>query len=907
MDFVTICATEYARPNETTRRLVADKRTLVIVESPAKAKTIGRYLGDGYDVLASVGHVRDLVQPKEVPAELKPTHGTFGVDIEHGFAPLYIETPRAKSTIADIKKALKNADELLLATDEDREGESIAWHLLEILKPKVPVKRMVFHEITKDAITAAVQSPRDIDMELVDAQETRRILDRLFGYQLSPVLWSKVGRGLSAGRVQSPALRLIVERERERRAFIAASYWDVAATLMTKKGESFDAKVTKLGDARLATGRDFDDNGALTTSATVLDESTARQLSEALAISAPTVASIESKPYTRRPAAPFTTSTLQQEAGRKLRLGSRDTMRIAQSLYQNGHITYMRTDSISLSAQAVTAARSQAAKLYGDSSIPASPRTYQSKVKNAQEAHEAIRPAGDVFKTPEEMRSVLSPDEFRLYDLIWKRTVASQMIDATGETVSVTMQVSVGALGTATMSAAGTTITVRGFLAAYEEGTDVERNDDDADESKIPALTVGDVLTVPQVEPKGHETSPPPRFTEASLVKALEERGIGRPSTYASIIGVLFERGYVTKRGTALVPGWTAFAVINLLERFYNDFVEYDFTAELENDLDRISTGELDREEYLKDWYFGSGDHKGLSNTCVDWKADIDAREMNSFPIGDGIVVRSGKYGPYLEIQGATDEEKRNVSIPDGLAPDELTLEKARELRDAPEPGSRAIGVSQDGSSMITARVGRFGAYIQESPIDPEIISGDEPVYTLPEYTPRKIKGKDPKPRTASLFASMDATTVDLETCIKLFSLPREVGIDPESEKSITAQNGPYGPYLKKGTESRSLDSEEQIFEITLEGALEKFAQPKYGSRSASSIKELEPDPTNGKPIKVKSGKFGPYVTDGETNATIPAGEVPDEISHERAVELLAERRARGPVTKTRRTTRAKK
>ncbi len=887
---------------------MADKRTLVIVESPAKAKTIARYLGDGYEVLASVGHVRDLVQPKEVPAELKPTHGTFGVDIEHGFTPLYIETPRAKSTIADIKKALKNADELLLATDEDREGESIAWHLLEVLKPKVPVKRMVFHEITKDAITEAVKQPRDVDMELVDAQETRRILDRLFGYQLSPVLWSKVGRGLSAGRVQSPALRLIVERERERRAFVAASYWDVAATLMTKAGESFDAKVTKLDDARLATGRDFDDNGTLTSGATVLDEATATRLSQMLSVAAPAVANIESKPYTRRPAAPFTTSTLQQEAGRKLRLGSRDTMRIAQSLYQNGHITYMRTDSISLSAQAVTAARAQAAKLYGDASIPTTPRTYQSKVKNAQEAHEAIRPAGDVFKTPDEMRSVLSPDEFRLYDLIWKRTVASQMIDATGETVSVTLQTPVGDLGVATLSAAGTTITVRGFLAAYEEGQDAPRNDDESEsESKIPALTVGDVVTVPEVHPKGHETSPPPRFTEASLVKALEERGIGRPSTYASIIGVLFERGYVTKRGTALVPGWTAFAVITLLERYYNDFVEYDFTAELENDLDRISTGEIKRQQYLKDWYFGSGDHAGLSNTCVDWKADIDAREMNSFPIGDDIVVRSGKYGPYLEIKGDGEDEKRNVSIPDGLAPDELTLDKARELRDAPEPGSRAIGISQDGSNMITARVGRFGAYIQESPVDPEIITGDEPVYTLPEYTPRKVKGKDPKPRTASLFSSMDPATVDLETCISLFSLPREVGIDPETEKPITAQNGPYGPYLKKGTESRSLDGEEQIFEITLEQALEKFAQPKFGSRSASSIKELEPDPTTGKPIKVKSGKFGPYVTDGETNATIPAGEVPEEVSHERAVELLAERRARGPVTKTRRTTRAKK
>lgn len=884
---------------------MADKRTLVIVESPAKAKTIAKYLGDGYEVMASVGHVRDLVAPKEVPAELKPTHGKFGVDIDNGFTPLYTETPRAKSTISEIKKALKNADELLLATDEDREGESIAWHLLEVLKPKVPVKRMVFHEITKDAISEAVKQPRDIDMPMVDAQETRRILDRLFGYQLSPVLWSKVGPGLSAGRVQSPALRLIVDRERERRAFVAASYWDVVATVSTIAGETFTAKVTKLADERLATGRDFDDNGRLTTGARILDEETAQALAKALEVSAPEVTSIDSKPYTRRPAPPFTTSTLQQEAGRKLRLGSRDTMRIAQSLYQNGHITYMRTDSISLSAQAIAAARSQAVALYGEGSIPPSPRTYQSKVKNAQEAHEAIRPAGETFKTPDQMRGVISADELRLYDLIWKRTVASQMVDATGETVSVTMTTPVGELGVATLSAAGTTITNRGFLAAYEEGHDQSREDDDDAESKIPTLSVGAVLTVPEVEPKGHLTSPPPRYTEASLVKALEERGIGRPSTYASIIGVLFERGYVTKRGSALVPGWVAFAVISLLENHYSDFVEYDFTAELENDLDRISNGELGRNDYLQHWYFGSGEHAGLVNTCVDWKAEIDARETNSFPIGDNIVVRSGKYGPYLECTNA-EGERRNVSIPDGLAPDELTLERAQELRDAPEPGSTAIGVSADGTSMITARVGRYGAYIVEQPVDPDILTGSEGVYTLPEWTPKVIKGKDPKPRTASLFKSMDPTTVDLETCIKLFSLPRTVGVDPESDKPITAQNGPYGPYLKRGTESRSLESEEQIFTVTLEEALAVFAQPKYGSRSASSIKELEPDPVSGKPIKIKSGKFGPYVTDGETNATIPAGEVPEEVSFDRAVELLADRRAKGPAKKPTRRSRAK-
>ena len=875
------------------------KNKLVIVESPAKAKTIAKYLGDGYHVLASVGHVRDLVQPKEVPAELKPTHGTFGVDINNGFTPLYIDTPRAKSTIADLKKALKDSDELLLATDEDREGESIAWHLLEILKPKVPVKRMVFHEITKDAIAAAAANPRDIDMPMVDAQETRRILDRLFGYQLSPVLWSKVGRGLSAGRVQSPALRLIVDRERERRAFVSGSYWDVAATAVTAASETFASKVTALDGVRTATGRDFDDKGVVRSSVTVLSEDSARALAAALADAPLTVASIESKPYTRRPAAPFTTSTMQQEAGRKLRLGARETMRVAQSLYQNGHITYMRTDSISLSAQAISAARAQAVQLYGESSIPASPRQYASKVKNAQEAHEAIRPAGDTFKTPEQMRSVLNSDELKLYDLIWKRTVASQMVDAVGDTVSVSMTAQPAGFGTTTLSAAGTTITNRGFLAAYEEGNDEVAADSD-DNVKIPALTVGQTLNARDIEAKGHETSPPARYTEASLVKALEERGIGRPSTYASIIGVLFERGYVTRRGTALVPGWTAFAVTTLLENYYSDFVEYDFTAELENDLDRISRGELDRKQYLQNWYFGEGDHRGLANACPDWKADIDARAVNSFDLGEGIVVRSGKFGPYLEVV-VDDGEKRNVSVPDGLAPDELTLAKAIELRDAPAPGSRAIGVSNDGENMIVARVGRYGPYIQEIPVDPEVITGDEPVYTLPPYEPStrgRAKGAEPKPRTASLFKSMDPATVDLETTIRLFSLPRVVGEDPESGKPITAQNGPYGPYLKRGTESRSLETEEQIFDVTLDEALALYAQPKFGSRSASSIKEFDADPTSGKPIKLKSGKFGPYVTDGETNATIPAGEVPEEVSFDRAVELLADRRAKGPAPK---------
>ena len=867
-------------------------KKLVIVESPAKAKTIAQYLGDGFDVQASVGHIRDLIEPKNLPPELKNgSLGKFSVDVENGFEPYYVVSDQKKKTVADLKRALKDADELYLATDEDREGEAIAWHLLEVLKPKVPVKRMVFHEITKDAINKAQQNTRQIDTALVDAQETRRILDRLYGYEVSPVLWRKVGPGLSAGRVQSAATRLVVDRERERLAFIAAGYWDLAATFAPAGEEDrFEARLTRIDGQRVATGRDFDDKGVLNPAARALDEATATALAASLKDKATwsSVSNVESKPYTRRPAAPFTTSTLQQEAARKLRFSARQTMSVAQSLYENGYITYMRTDSSSLSAQAINAARSQAVTLYGADSIPEKPRTYASKSKNAQEAHEAIRPSGETFRTPQQVGAQLRGNELRLYDLIWKRTVASQMADARGSTATVTIEARPAGTDTvALFSASGTVITFRGFLQAYEEGRDEERNTEgDAAEAKLPPLTAGQALDVREAEAKGHETSPPPRYTEASLVKKLEELGVGRPSTYASIISTIVDRGYVTPRGTALVPSWTAFSVVRLLEDFFGDLVEYDFTAGMESDLDRIADGEEDRVDWLKGFYFGNEGHRGLRNV-VDNLGEIDAKSINSVQITDDITLRIGKYGPYLEVHEEGEDPEatpRRVNLPQDLAPDELTAAKARELIDAPVQTDRVIGVNPENGKEVVAKDGRFGPYVTE--VDPE---PDE------EAAPAKKKAA-PKPRTASLFKSMDLAEIDLPTALKLLELPRVVGLDPESGEEITAQNGRYGPYLKKGTDTRTLPSEDAIFEVDLEGALEIFAQPKYGARRASSaLKEFEADPESGKPIRIKDGRFGAYVTDGVTNATIPRGETVEEVDFERAVQLLADKRAKGP------------
>jgi DNA topoisomerase-1 len=882
---------------------VSGTKKLVIVESPTKAKTIAKYLGDDYDVLSSVGHIRDLVEPRNLPPELKKgSLGKFSVDVENDFEPYYVVSDAKKKTVAELKKALSGANELYLATDEDREGEAIAWHLLQVLKPKVPVKRMVFHEITEVAIEAAINNTRDVDTALVDAQETRRILDRLYGYEISPVLWRKVGPGLSAGRVQSAATRLVVERERERLAFITANYWDLIAQLSPDSDtNSFESKLVRLDGKRIAAGRDFDDRGNLKGDAVCLDEKAAQTLADALRMPSTTIAvkTVETKPYTRRPAAPFTTSTLQQEAGRKLRYSARQTMSVAQSLYENGYITYMRTDSSSLSQQAITAARSQAVALYGADAVPEKPRVYASKSKNAQEAHEAIRPSGDAFRTPSSLQSTLRGNDFKLYELIWKRTVASQMADAKGSTASIT--ITAGEAPVAEFSASGTIITFRGFMQAYEEGQDEERNATaEPTEAKLPPLKEGQKLTLIEIEAKGHETSAPPRYTEASLVKKLEELGIGRPSTYASIISTIMDRGYVTPRGQALVPNWIAFSVVRLLEEYFGDLVEYDFTAGMEDDLDRIAGGTQNRVEWLKSFYFGDDKYRGL-RTVIDNLGEIDAREINSIRLSDDVTLRIGKYGPYLETPSDDPDKPRRINIPEALAPDELTLAKARELIDAPIIGDRVIGINPETGKEIVAKDGRFGPYVTELEPEPEAVP--EPVEEVDPETGEVKKAKKPKkvavikPRTASIFKTMDLDAIDLETALKLLSLPRVVGLDPETSTEITAQNGRYGPYLKKGTDTRSLTSEDLIFDIDVAGAVELYAQPKYGNRAASSaLKEFDADPVSEKPIKIKDGRFGAYVTDGTTNATIPRGETVDDIDFERAVQLLADKRAKGPV-----------
>ena len=889
---------------------MAAGRKLVIVESPAKARTIAGYLGPDYTVEASVGHIRDLPQPSELPAEKKKgPFGKFAVDVDNGFVPYYVVDPDKKKKVAELKRHLKDADELYLATDEDREGEAIAWHLLEVLDPKVPVHRMVFHEITREAIARALENTRSLDQALVDAQETRRILDRLYGYEVSPVLWRKIGPGLSAGRVQSVATRLVVERERERMAFRAAEYWDLTGTFaVTTPADaaargSFDARLVALDGKRVATGRDFDDVGALRARTTVhLDEAAATALVTALDGAPFTVASVETKPYKRRPAAPFTTSTLQQEAGRKLRMSSKQTMRTAQALYENGYITYMRTDSSALSGQAIAAARAQATELYGPEFIPASPRHYASKAKGAQEAHEAIRPAGDHFRTPAQVSRELSGDQFRLYELIWKRTVASQMADATGSTA--TVRLTAPAAGQeATFGASGTVITFRGFLAAYEEGRDVERYEDGDDDARLPQMAAGDDLTAADLAADGHRTSPPPRFTEASLVKALEERGIGRPSTYAATISVVQDRGYVTSRGQALVPTWLAFAVTRLLEENLGYLVDYDFTAQMEAGLDEIADGTVDRSAWLGRFYHGGEDNRGLADTVANL-GDIDAREVNSIEIGDGITLRVGRYGPYLEeaTEGA-DAAPRRTSVPEDLAPDELTVAKARELMETQPEGDQVLGIDPATGTTIVARSGRYGPYVTELLPEPELDPG------LTAAARKKALAAAPKPRTGSLLSTMQLATVTLDDALRLLSLPRVVGTDPATGEEITAQNGRYGPYLKKGTDSRTLPSEEAMFEVTLEEALALYAQPKRGRGAAATapLRELGEDPASGKPVVVKDGRFGPYVTDGETNATLRKGDEVESVTLERAAELLAEKRAKGPAKKPARKAPARK
>ncbi|WP_420710649.1 type I DNA topoisomerase [Agrococcus sp. SL85] len=879
-------------------------KKLVIVESPAKGKTIEQYLGEGYQVLASVGHIRDLVSPRDLPADLKKgAYGKFAVDVENGFAPYYVVSDEKKKTVTELKRALKDADELILATDEDREGEAIAWHLLEVLKPKVPVQRMVFHEITKDAIEQAKDSMRELNMPLVDAQETRRILDRLYGYEVSPVLWRKVRQGLSAGRVQSPTARLIVDRERERMAFVSAGYWSLSAQFEAE-GSRFGARLVRLDGARIATGSDFDDRGEIKGVRTVLDQAGAQALASELESTSFRVAGVESKPYRRRPSAPFTTSTLQQEAGRKLKLSAKQTMSVAQSLYEQGYITYMRTDSPSLSAQAIQAARKQATSLYGGASIPQTPRHYSGKSKSAQEAHEAIRPSGETFRTPSEVKGSLTPNEQRLYELIWKRTVASQMIDATGQTATITIASERTSRGVAEFTASGTVITEPGFLQAYEESKEDARYADEAPaeggqgEARLPDVAEGAPVGLAELERKDHQTTPPPRYTEASLVKALEELEIGRPSTYASIIDTIVRRGFVTVRGGALVPEWIAFSTMNLLEEHLGDYVDYDFTAEMLADLDRIADGELDRQAWLQGFYYGKGDRPGLHAT-VSELGEIDARAVNSIPVADGITLRVGQYGPYLEGTGPDGEVKR-ANIPEDLTPDQLTPEKAQELFEAEPVKDRVLGPHPETGLDVVVKDGRFGPYIEEA-LPVELDDEGKPV------APKKGKAA-PKPRRASIFKSMEPESIDLETALKLLALPRVVGVDPESGIEITARPGRYGPFLSKGDDTRSLDAEDQIFSITVEEAVERFAQPKYGARrQASALKEFDADPVSGKPVKVRDGRFGPYVTDGETNATIPRGEDVEAITFERAIELLQIKREKGPAKKPARKAPAKK
>ncbi|MEE6177088.1 type I DNA topoisomerase [Mycobacterium sp. 050134] len=900
------------------------RRRLVIVESPTKARKLAGYLGSSYIVESSRGHIRDLPRAAaDVPAKYKSEPwARLGVNVDHDFEPLYIISPEKKSTVTELKGLLKDVDELYLATDGDREGEAIAWHLLQTLKPNIPVKRMVFHEITEPAILEAAENPRDLDIDLVDAQETRRILDRLYGYEVSPVLWKKVAPRLSAGRVQSVATRIIVQRERDRMAFRSASYWDIVAQLDASVSDpqatppTFAARLSSVAGRRVATGRDFDSLGQLRKAdeVTVLDEASATALATALQGAQLTVASVEEKPYTRRPYAPFMTSTLQQEAGRKLRFSSERTMSIAQRLYENGYITYMRTDSTTLSESAINAARTQARQLYGAEYVSASPRQYTRKVKNAQEAHEAIRPAGDTFATPDAVRRELDGDEFRLYELVWQRTVASQMADARGTTLSLRIGGRAGDQDVM-FSASGRTITFAGFLKAYVETVDeLAGGEADDAESRLPQLTEGQRLAALALTPDGHATNPPARYTEASLVKALEELGIGRPSTYSSIIKTIQDRGYVHKKGSALVPSWVAFAVTGLLEQHFGRLVDYDFTAAMEDELDAIASGQERRTDWLNNFYFG-GDHGvadsvarsgGLKKLVGVNLEGIDAREVNSIKLFDDVqgrpvYVRVGKNGPYLErmVTGDPDDpsgerKPQRANLNDSLTPDELTLEVAEELFATPQEG-RVLGVDPETGHEIVAKDGRYGPYVTE--VLPKTDDDDDGSAGTPAKKGKKPTG--PKPRTGSLLRSMDLQTVTLEDALKLLSLPRVVGVDPASGEEITAQNGRYGPYLKRGNDSRSLATEDQIFDITLEEALKIYAEPKRRGRQSAAappLRELGNDPASGKPMVIKDGRFGPYVTDGETNASLRKGDDVMSITDERAAELLADRRARGPV-----------
>lgn len=928
---------------------------LVIVESPTKAKKIGGYLGSEYTVMASVGHIRDLAQPSQVPAADKTKFGKFGVDVEDGFKPYYIVDGNKKKTVSELKSALKKADTLYLATDEDREGEAIAWHLVQTLKPKVPVKRMVFHEITKEAIKASLDNTRDVDDDMVDAQETRRILDRLYGYELSPVLWRKVGPGLSAGRVQSVATRLIVERERERMAFVRAPYWDVTATLEAPDADgnnvAFDSRMVSLGGRRLAGSKDFGADGKLTAAGAKdqvvqLDEAQASVIAQALECATFTVASMETKPYRRRPVPPFTTSTLQQTAGNRLGMSSRQTMRAAQGLYENGYITYMRTDSVTLSQEAIAAAREAVVKHFGENYLSDAPKQYATKTAGAQEAHECIRPAGAKFRDPAEIASKVPADQLKLYTLIWQRTLACQMADATGSTATVRLSAPTESNGEAMFQASGTVIEFPGFMKATGEGRrasaeskkgnaagsveqaaqsgkSIKADKKSDDNVSLPPMNPGDALAAVAVGADGHETQPPARYTEASLVKTLEQKEIGRPSTYASIISTIIDRGYVYERGRALIPSWLAFSVVKLLETKFPRYVDYEFTADMESGLDQIASGQETGRNWLTRFYFGSGEgaaqsadeaHAGLQQQVAQL-GEIDAREINTIEIGDGLHVRVGRYGPYLEDVNHLDDEgnPKRASLPDTLAPDELTVEVGHDLIENHSGGPRALGVDPVSGGTVEVRNGRFGPYVAlVMPSADAGADGDVAGDGKPKKGKSAKKAAD-RPKMASLFKTMSPESLTLDDALRLLSLPREVGSYEEANAQtgevqtvvVQANNGRYGPYLTKTgadgkSDTRSLASEDEIFTVDLDKAKELFAQPKYGrgrGRGAAKppLRELGVDPETQKQVTVKEGFYGAYITDGETNRTLPKQYAPESIEPAEAFRLLAEKRAQGP------------
>jgi DNA topoisomerase-1 len=854
-------------------------RPLVIVESPAKAKTIAQFLGPDFDVEASIGHIRDLPKSaKEIPAAYKAHKWSrLGVDVENEFKPLYVVPAERKDQVKKLREIMKNASELYLATDEDREGESIAWHIVDVLSPKIPVKRMVFHEITKHAIEEAVNNWRELDRKLVDAQEARRILDRLYGYEISPVLWKKVMPKLSAGRVQSVAVRMIVERERARMKFKRAAWWDLTAEFESDNS-AFKAVMQSVNGRKLATGKDFNSEAQLQKDLLLLDKEKAESLRKVLLKAQSKVSSIEKKPVKRSPAPPFMTSTLQQEAARKLKFGAAKTMKLAQSLYESGWITYMRTDSLVLSGQAINAARQLAKSIYGKEVLPDSPRAYSSKVKNAQEAHEAIRPAGETWKSLETAYSKLSKDEARLYELIWKRTLAAQMKDASGFSVTIKINAettqSAEFLGAGPVSAefvtSGTVITDPGFLSVYEESSDEDAGLESTGDAFLPDLNEGQVLKILSIESKDHLTSPPSRYTDASLVKAMEELGVGRPSTYANVIETILKRNYVFRKGLALVPSFIAFAVTGLLEEYFPQIVDYNFTAEMEDDLDAIANGEKQMVPYLKELYFGKNSKMGLKDLVSNHLSEIDAREVNSIVIGkdpDGteIVVRPGRYGPFI----ARGDDR--VSIAEDQAPDELTVEKAIELLNAPS-SDRVLGLHPETKENIYVKTGRFGPYIQ---------MGEG--------------GGTTKPKVVALFSDMNVADVTLDEAHKLLDLPRLVGIHPDTGMEIYAQNGRYGPYLTMGKETRSLASESEIFTVTLDEAVARFREKKTYARQSSVLKELGKDPETGNVILIKNGRFGPYITDGDINASLKSNQSPNNITLEKALEMLEEKRINLP------------